>query len=69
MDRYMASCKASAKVLAEHNVSFSSKSGGKKLVVSHNGKVADFWPGTGDWCIRGAGFGPRGVFQLLDAIQ
>lgn len=57
---------SSAKVLTEHGVKFDSRNDGAHLIVSHNGKSVNFWPGTGKWISRHSSlvFG-RGVFSLL----
>lgn len=55
----------SPEVLTAHGVAFESKNGGAHLIVSHNGKVADLWPGTGKYQVRGTGKYRRGVFNLL----
>lgn len=55
----------SAEILTQRGVSFTPKNGGAHLIVNHNGKVADFWPGTGKYQVRGAGPYKRGVFNLL----
>lgn len=55
----------SATILTERDVSFESKNDGAHLIVRHNGKTADFWPGTGKYSIRGTGQYRRGVFNLL----
>jgi len=44
----------SAAMLLERGISFESCNGGAHLIVSHGGKVVDFWPGTGKWLVRGA---------------
>lgn len=39
------------------------------LVVNHNGKVADFWPTTGKFCIRGTNDYKRGVRLLIKQLN
>ena len=34
-------------------IAFETKNNGAHLIVRHNAKVADFWPGTGKFGIRG----------------
>lgn len=58
----------STDVLRSHGVQFESKNGGAHLVVFAGNQVADFWPGTGKWIIRGAAEYRRGVFKLLLAL-
>lgn len=55
----------SAAILTERGVAFEAKNGGAHLVVSHGGKVADFWPGTGLYGLRKKRGYRRGVFNLL----
>lgn len=58
---------SSAALLAERGVAFESKNSGVHLIVTHGEKVADFWPGTGKYIVRGGRQG-RGVFNMLQAI-
>jgi hypothetical protein len=57
--------KATPEILREHVVEFTSHNGGAHLVVTHGGKVADLWPGTGKYNVRGSKAYRRGVFNLL----
>jgi hypothetical protein len=59
---------SSAEMLAERGIQFETKNMGAHLVVSHDGKVADFWPGTGKYIPRGGGRPGRGVFNLLKLL-
>ena len=59
---------SSAKVLADHGISFESKNDGAHLIVKHGDNIADFWPGTGKFIIRGSAKYGRGVFNLLKRI-
>lgn len=52
-------------VLRAHGVSFVSKNAGAHLIVTHGKHVADLWPGTGKYQVRGTGRYKRGVFNLL----
>lgn len=52
-------------ILARHGVAFETKNDGAHLIVRHGGKVADFWPGTGKYNVRGVKHYRRGVFNLL----
>lgn len=58
----------SAEVLRRHDVAFVSRNDGAHLIVSHAGKTADFWPGTGKYRVRGTDDYRRGVFNLLRAL-
>lgn len=56
----------SASILSDHRVHFVSKNDGAHLIVKNNGKVVDFWPGTGLWIDRSnQSKKARGVFPLL----
>ncbi len=57
----------STKLLIDKGVEFESKNGGVHLIVSHNGLIADFWPSTGKYQIRGGGYS-RGVRCLLSKL-
>lgn len=59
----------SAQLLTDSGISFKSNNAGAHLIVTHNDTVADFWPGTGKWIIRGSGAYNRGVFNLLKALK
>lgn len=59
---------SSANILTEHGVQFETKNMGAHLIVSHDGHVIDFWPGTGKYIPRSGGRPGRGVFNLLKAI-
>lgn len=52
-------------LLRRHGIQFDEKNGGAHLIVRHAGKVADLWPGTGKYQVRGSGKYRRGVFNLL----
>lgn len=52
-------------LLRERGVAFESKNAGAHLIVRHAGKVADLWPGTGKFQVRGNPRYGRGVFNLL----
>lgn len=41
------------------------KNGGVHLVCYNNDKIADFWPSTGKYCIRGTNNYKRGVKNLI----
>lgn len=60
----------SAQILADEGILFESKNLGAHLIVKHNNKIVDFWPGTGRWIDRDRkhGFGIRNLLAHL-AIQ
>ena len=58
----------STQLLIDKGIEFKSKNGGVHLIVSHNGIIADFWPSTGKFQIRGKGYS-RGVKNLLNQIN
>ncbi|CEL30253.1 hypothetical protein [Pseudomonas fluorescens] len=58
----------SAALLTEHGVQFEAKNMGAHLIVSYDGHVIDFWPGTGKYIPRGGGRSGRGVFNLLKSV-
>lgn len=60
---------SSPKILQERGITFELKNNGAHLVVTHNNKVADFWPGTGKYQVRGSGKYKRGVFNLLKDLE
>lgn len=60
----------SAALLEKRGIAFETKNAGAHLIVRHNSKVVDFWPGTGKWIVRGAmARKGRGVFKLLRFLQ
>ncbi len=58
----------SAQILKNAGISFESKNFGAHLIVTHNGKTVDFWPGTGKFIVRGGTTG-RGVYNLLRLLN
>lgn len=60
--------KNGAKYLADMGVSFEAKNDGAHLIVQHNGKTADYWPGTGKFKVR-EGKWDRGVTNLMAALD
>lgn len=59
----------STHILDENNVSYDSHNNGIHLVVKHNGFIADFWPSTGKYMVRGSTKYKRGVHNLLRDIS
>lgn len=66
-ERRASNRESSADLLTERGIEFEAKNGGVHLIVKHNEKTADFWPGTGKFIVRGGRQG-RGVFNMLQAI-
>lgn len=58
----------STNLLASLNVEFEVKNCANHLIVNHFGKVADFWPSTGKFNIRGEKDYHRGVNNLLNKL-
>lgn len=58
----------SAEILTARGIAFESKNGGAHLIVRHNGKVVDAWPGTGRWIFRGGTPEGRGIMNLVRLI-
>lgn len=56
---------SSAEILTRNGVAFRSRNNGAHLIITHLGKTADFWPGTGKYQVHGTGKYKRGVFNLL----
>ncbi len=48
---------------------YESKNNGNHLVVENNQMVADFWPSTGKFNIRGESEYGRGVKKLIKILQ
>lgn len=59
----------SAGELRKNGIEFISSNGGSHLIVNHNGRTIDYWPGTGRWHDRkaGKGFGLRNLLSHLKA--
>ena len=58
----------STKKLIELGVDFESKNGGFHLVISHNGKIVDFWPSTGKYKFRTRKKYCRGLKKLTKEL-
>lgn len=56
---------ASAQILLDKGVTFTTHNDGAHLIVKFGGAVADFWPGTGKYHLRSEVKYKRGVFNLL----
>lgn len=56
---------ATARLLMEQQIPFTSQNGGAHLVVHIGSRIFDLWPGTGLWIERGTGKRNRGVRTLL----
>lgn len=59
----------SAELLTNRGISFVSKNNGAHLIVTHNERTADFWPGTGKYKFRDRSKFRRGVFNLLRDLE
>lgn len=59
----------SARILAEEGINYSLHNDGAHIVVDHNGRQIDFWPGTGLWIDRHWQKRRRGVRPLIDYIK
>jgi hypothetical protein len=59
---------ASATILDEAGIGYTTKSDGTHLIVTAGGKTVDFWPGTGLWIVRATGLRRRGVRQLIQLL-
>jgi hypothetical protein len=56
-------------MLGKNGINYESKNDGVHLVVSHKGRVADFWPTTGKFNIRGDKRYFRGVRLLIKIMR
>lgn len=63
--RRAANRKSAPDLLVRNGVRFSAHNNGAHLVVQHNNVVADLWPGTGRYQVRGTSDLKIGVFNLL----
>jgi hypothetical protein len=65
-------CNSTA-MLERNGFDFESKNSGLHLVVSGKdggeGKIADFWPSTGKFCVRGTNEYRRGVRLLIKVMR
>jgi len=59
----------STQLLKEAQIQFEVKNLGAHLIITHKDLVADFWPGTGLWQIRGTTKQARGVRKLIEALN
>ena len=55
-------------MLTDEGISYEEKNGGAHLIVNHDGRTVDFWPGTGKWISRSGGDG-RGVKNLIALLK
>ena len=60
---------SSMKMLNKNGISFEEKNNGTHLIVVHDDKVADFWPTTGKFNIRGDNRYFRGVRLLIKIMR
>ena len=61
--------KTSPEMLDSNGIEYEVKNNGIHLIVRHNGKVADFWPSTGKFSVRGSGQYFRGVKMLIRVMR
>ena len=68
-DKRAANRDSSAEVLTREGIAYGSKNMGAHLIVSHDNKTVDFWPGTGRWIDRVGrkGFGVRSLVDHMKA--
>ena len=59
----------SADLLAKEGIKFETKNFGAHLIVTHNNKTVDFWPGTGKFIFRDNGSYGRGVGNLIHRLK
>lgn len=62
---------ASTDILKSLGIEFKVSNSGTHLMVRHEGRTIDFWPGTGKWIDRAHPFSSitgRGVHRLLKHI-
>jgi hypothetical protein len=57
----------STSYLREFGIDFVIKMGGAHLIVNHNGKTINFWPGTG--LFMADGLRGRGIMNLVKIMQ
>lgn len=55
----------STQALTDAGVHFRAYNGGAHLIIQHEGKTVDFWPGTGLWKDRMRATQNRGLVRLL----
>lgn len=62
---------SSPDILRKAGFAFEAKNGGAHLIVRHQNKTVDFWPGTGLWLPRNphADIKGRGVFKLIRFLE
>jgi len=56
-------------MLGKNGINYVSKNDGVHLIVSHKGRIADFWPSTGKFNIRGDSRYFRGVRLLIKILR
>lgn len=61
---------SSPEMLRAAGIAFTTKNAGAHLIVTHNGRTVDFWPGTGLWHLRPHdGRERRGVRELIKHMR
>lgn len=61
--------KRGEEIIIDYGLEHEVKNYGAHIIVRHNGKTADYWPGTGKYNIRGTSSYKRGVFNLLKDLE
>lgn len=56
-------------LLKQLNINFTEHNHGAHLIIEHNERVFDLWPGTGKYLNRTTHKYNRGVFNLLEELQ
>ena len=59
---------SSTELLTKCGFDFESKNNGNHLIVYFCGRIADFWPSTGKYCVRGGRY-KRGVKNLINDLK
>lgn len=60
---------SSTKMLQQNGIEFESKNGGIHLIAKGAGRIADFWPSTGKFIVRGDKRAFRGVKLLIKVLR
>jgi len=56
-------------MLGKNGFSYEAKNNGAHFIIRHNGKIADLWPATGKFNIRGDNRYFRGVRLLIKILR
>jgi phage host-nuclease inhibitor protein Gam len=55
--------------LIDNGIEFHVKNNGAHLIVNHNNKIVDFWPGTGKWIVRNSSIKRKGIINLINFLK